>query len=107
MFKICQLLIVAAVLTMSAFGAETTIIIPAADAKTHSGNFVAQESRWDDLGVFHGVKGYVTWKFTVKNAGKYYVQALYASGEKRPCTFQLTLPNGDKKELKSVFGEAT
>ncbi|MDR2344664.1 MAG: hypothetical protein LBE18_01220 [Planctomycetaceae bacterium] len=107
MFKICQLLIVAAVLTTSVLGAESTIFIPAANVKTHSGNYVAQESQWDDLGVFHGQKGSVSWNFTVKNAGKYYVQALYASGASRPCTFQLTSPNGEKKELKSVFSEAT
>ncbi|MDR2705261.1 MAG: hypothetical protein LBC02_05740 [Planctomycetaceae bacterium] len=106
MFKICQLLIAVA-LTASAYGAENTIILSAANANAHSGNYVAQESQWDDLGVFHGTKGFVTWNFTVKNAGKYYVQALYASGHKRPCTFQLTLPNGEKKELKSVFGDAT
>ncbi|MDR0610960.1 MAG: hypothetical protein LBG58_12670 [Planctomycetaceae bacterium] len=107
MFKICQLLIVVAVLTTSVSGAENTILIPAANTKSHSGNYVAQESQWDNLGVFHGTRGLVTWNFNVKNAGKYYVQALYASGEKRPCTFRLTLPNGEKKELKSVFGEAT
>ncbi|MDR1493116.1 MAG: hypothetical protein LBT05_10390 [Planctomycetaceae bacterium] len=107
MLKICQLLIVVAVLTPSAFGAESTIILPAANAKTHSGKFVAQEPQWDNLGVFHGVKGFVTWNFTVKNAGKYHIQALYASGEKRPCTFLLTSPDGTKKELSSVFGETT
>jgi hypothetical protein len=91
---------------VSCLAAETILITPV-DFKKSTGNFVSQEKNWDNLGVFHGGKGSVTWNFTIKNAGKYHVQALYASGEKRPCTFQLTTPDGTNKEVQSVFGEAT
>ncbi|MDR2762954.1 MAG: hypothetical protein LBB88_10155, partial [Planctomycetaceae bacterium] len=86
--------------------AEDILIVPA-EFKNSSGNFVAQDSRWSNLGVYNGNKGFVTWSFNVKNAGKYQFQALYASDGNRPCTFQLNSPDKTKKEFKSVFANST
>ncbi|MCL2710640.1 MAG: hypothetical protein FWE95_07150 [Planctomycetaceae bacterium] len=86
----------------------TEILISAADSVSHTGNYVRAESNWSNLGVLHGERGSINWKFSIETAGVYHVQALYASGERRPVT--LTLKNeksGTTQSTGNLLGEPT
>ena len=91
--------------------ATEELLISATDSNSHIGNYVAAESRWDNLGVLHGEKGTVNWKFKIETAGTYHVQSLYASGEQRPCTLTFKNANSEKTgksfEAIDVFAEPT
>ncbi|MDR1958555.1 MAG: hypothetical protein LBQ54_05880 [Planctomycetaceae bacterium] len=85
-----------------------TISVPSSAVKEFTGNYVATASDWDDLGVLHGTKGSATWSFSVKTAGDYQIQVLYASGEERPCTLTLQgLKNKPVIQKEEVLREKT
>ena len=88
--------------------AAEEILLASDDSISHTGNYIALENRWDSLGVLHGERGTINWRFTITTPGTYHVQAMYASGERRPCT--LTLKNettGETSTRNNVLAEPT
>jgi hypothetical protein len=85
------------------------IIVPALQVSEFVNNVVAADDNWDKLCVLHGINGSVTWKFDVQTDDEYYIQALYASANNRPCTLKIYPTKDKSKEIivTNIAGEIT
>ncbi|MDR3110918.1 MAG: hypothetical protein LBU65_14715 [Planctomycetaceae bacterium] len=101
-----KLFVLTSLVVSSAFAADD-VLLTSDDFVADAGNYVPLDSRWGELGVFHGNKGKLVGRFTVATGGEYNLQALYASDEKRPCTITVARAYGKSDEQTNVFATQT
>jgi hypothetical protein len=111
MFAVCAVVLTQIEIVSLSLFASDDILVLAATSKEHSQNVIAADNNWDNLCVVQGRNGSITWKFDVKKEAEYYIQAIYASNERRPCTLKIypAQNNNNSNEIiaANVAGEIT
>ncbi|MDR3196890.1 MAG: hypothetical protein LBU34_03385 [Planctomycetaceae bacterium] len=109
LLALCTIIILQTRFNTAHLTAAEEIIIPAINVAESHGNIAAADKNWDKLCVLHGKSGSITWKFNVKTDGDYYIQALYASNEIRPCTLKIYQTQNKSNEIvaANIAGEIT